>query len=77
MSVYPNDTFKEITRLVEVVEADPDHFGALSTGEQIAVALVLNKPEMLPRGYSHVLDAVDRLGNDWLAAAIDVRKSRY
>ncbi|APO97726.1 MULTISPECIES: hypothetical protein [Xanthomonas] len=41
--------------------------GVLSTGEQIAAALALNRPDWLvAMGYT-LAEAVDRLGADWLA----------
>lgn len=36
-----------------------------STGERIAAAFVLNRMEYLPAMYSDVIDAWDRLGDDW------------
>ena len=33
-----------------------------STGEQIAAAFVLDRPEYLPEGYTNIVDAWDRLG---------------
>jgi hypothetical protein len=35
-----------------------------STGERIAAAFVLNKPEFLPGGYTDLVDAWERL-DDW------------
>jgi hypothetical protein len=68
-------TVETIRQLVAAVEQDEPHIGVLSTGEA-AVALVLNRPDLLPSSYPRILDAVDRLGDDWLQAAIDVHKSR-
>lgn len=36
-----------------------------STGERIAAAFVLNRMEFLPASYPDVLDAWDRLDDDW------------
>lgn len=69
-------TVETIRRLVAAVEHDEPHIGVLSTGEAIAVALVLNRPDLLPRSYHRILDAVDRLGEDWLTAAIAVQRER-
>jgi hypothetical protein len=44
------------------------------TGGQIAVALVLNKPELFPHGGYTILEAVDRLGSDWTAAALKAQR---
>ena len=37
--------------------------------------LVLNKTELFPKGDYTILQAVDRLGEEWLAAAILVQKA--
>ena len=42
--------------------------------EQIAVALVLNKPALFPHGGYTILEAVDRLGPDWTAAALKAQR---
>ena len=36
-----------------------------SMGETIAAAFVLNKPEYLPAMYSDMVEAWDRLGEEW------------
>ena len=38
---------------------------AASTGERIAAAFVLNRPDWLPASYSDLVEAWDRLGEDW------------
>lgn len=66
-----------IERLVSEVERDASSFWVRSTGERIAVALVLDRVDwLLEDGWSSVLLAIDRLGDDWLAAAIRVRRKR-
>ena len=69
------ETGRLIGRKVEMVKADEAQIGVLSTGERIAVALVLNKTELFPKGDYTILQAVDRLGEEWLAAAILVQKA--
>lgn len=67
---------RQILGCVRSVMADERHFGVLSTGEKIAVALVLEKPEWLKRaGWPNVLEAVDRLGHEWLDAAVRVQRA--
>jgi len=58
--------------MARVCDACPDSVGVLSTGEHCAVALVTNRAEFLPPGYTF-LDAVARLDGDWLSACIEVR----
>lgn len=70
------DIAERIERMVATVERKPGQIGVYSTGEQIAVALVLNNPKLLPQGYSHILEAVERLGEDWLRASIAVTRAR-
>lgn len=36
-----------------------------STGECIAAAFVLNRPDYLPAMYADMVEAWDRLGEDW------------
>ena len=36
-----------------------------STGERIAAAFVLNDQELLPGMYDDIIEAWDRLGNEW------------
>lgn len=52
-------------------------FGVLSTGEFLAVALVLDREDLLKasRGDYTMLEAADRLGNDWFDAALRVQRS--
>ena len=40
---------------------------AASTGERIAAAFVLNRPDYLPNSYSDIVEAWDRLDDDWQA----------
>ena len=64
--------------MVDAVAADEKHFGVLSTGEKLAVALVLDRVELL-RGAKFnytMLEAVDRLGDEWTAAAFAVQRAR-
>lgn len=67
-----SDTVHIIIGLIRRVQADWEERHVISTGEQIAVALILNKPEWLPFPFQHPLDAVDRLGPEWLRACIEI-----
>ena len=42
-------------------------FGVLSTGEKLAAALVLNRPDWLARMNYTLAEAIERVGADWLA----------
>lgn len=42
-------------------------FNVLSTGEKLAAALVLNRPEWLAEMNYTLADAIDRIGPQWLS----------
>jgi hypothetical protein len=48
----------------------------LSTGEKIAVAFVLDRNDLI-HWWGTVLDGVDRLGHDWLTAAVYVQRNGW
>lgn len=53
-------------RIISVAnELITDHATAGSTSEQIAAAFILNKPEYLPDSYPVMVEAWDRLGDEW------------
>lgn len=58
-------------------EGARDAFGVLSTGERIAVALVLDRFDLLAAERWTMLEAVDRLGEMWLAAATLVQRDGW
>ncbi len=57
---------RQIEKIIEVAQQlkETGTTGA-STGERIAAALVLNRPDYLPSMYSDVVDAWDRLDDEW------------
>ncbi len=55
----------EIEKIINVATAlQRDGKSGASTGEVIAAAFVLNRPDLLPHGYRDMLEAWDRL-DDW------------
>jgi hypothetical protein len=56
----------EIKKIIEVANclASTGSSGA-STGERIAAAFVLNRMEFLPASYQDVVEAWDRLDDEW------------
>jgi hypothetical protein len=72
------DTYDVILRLVQNVQKDEASIGVLSTGEQLdAVALVLDRKDLLDKfGYT-MLGAADRVGQDWLKAALKVQRDWF
>lgn len=67
---------EQIRAKVRMVVADESSFGVLSTGEKIAVAFVLNRPDLW-KFWGSMLDAVDRLGETWLRAAHRVQRDGW
>jgi hypothetical protein len=62
-----NDTLPwQIEKIIEVARSlkRTGRSGA-STGEQIAAAFVLNRPDLLPELYSDLVEAWDRLDPEW------------
>ena len=78
-SVGVDEFFRLRARLVDLarsVDADPANIGVLSTGEACAVALLLDRLDLLDR-YKHPLDALDRLGPEWEKAVRDLHSSGW
>lgn len=58
-------TEAQIRAKVRLVLADETQFGILSTGERIAVALVLDRYDLLQRAWGTIAECVYRLGEEW------------
>jgi hypothetical protein len=67
---------RRIAAMVAQVEKDAKRIGVFSTGEQIAIALLLDRIELFPHGGYTMLEAVERLGRDWTRAALRVQRRR-
>ena len=52
-------------------------FGVLSTAEKIAVAMVLDRDDLIRGYWGTMLEAVDRLGDDWTVAALRVQRNGW
>lgn len=53
-------------------------FSVLSTGEKLAAALVLNRPDLLARVDYTMAEAIERVGQDWLQRIPEAaRQLRY
>ena len=57
-----------------MVARDARAFGVLSTGERIAVALVLDRHDLLHDVWGSMLEAVHRLGPEWPEAALRIQR---
>jgi hypothetical protein len=61
-----NPVNSEQQRIISVAnELITDHATGGSTSEQIAAAFILNNPEYLPGSYPVMVEAWDRLGDEW------------
>ncbi len=69
LGFHESDAPREIRAKLRAVGHDEANFGVLSTGEQCAVALVLDRPDFAKKGYGSLLDCPIRIGPEWLAAA--------
>ena len=69
-----NDAESQIRAKVRMVAHDARSFGTLSTGERIAVAMVLDRYDLLQDAWGSMLEAVHRLGLEWTETALRVQR---
>jgi hypothetical protein len=69
-----NDAEAQIRAKVRLVTQAEQSFGTLSTGERIAVALVLDRYDLLQDVWGTMLEAIHRLGPDWTQAALRIQR---
>lgn len=74
MSAPFTQAVDQIRAKVRMVVADPRSFGVLSTGEKIAVAMVLDRRDLLAQCWGTMLEAADRLGPNCLRASLHVQR---
>ena len=67
---------EHIRSKVQMVVAHEKCFGVLSTGEKIAVGFVLDRPDLI-KSWGTLLEAADRLGPEWLKAALYVQRNGW
>lgn len=73
---FSNPTAETIFRLAEHVARNEDSIGVLSTGQYLAVALVLDRHDLIQQSrYPTMLEAAMRLGPEWLEAALEVQRN--
>jgi hypothetical protein len=68
---------RQILQKVRMFLADPTRFGVLSAGERIAVAVVLDRYDLIQRAWGTIAEAIDRLGPTWTAAALRVQRNGW
>ncbi len=68
---------KQIRGHVRSFLANQGRFGTLSTGERIAVAVVLDRYDLIHRAWGTVAEAIYRLGPVWTEAALSVQRNGW
>jgi hypothetical protein len=68
---------RHIADAVRAVDRDNAHIGVLSTGEQCAVALVLDRPDLAEKVHGTLLECAVRVGPEWLAASAYVQANGW
>ena len=68
---------EHIRAKVQMVVADEAFFGVLSCGERIAVALVLDRYDLIQSAWGTIAEAVHRLGPEWTEAALRVQRDGW
>jgi hypothetical protein len=77
LKFHETDTSRRIRAMVRAVEEDNAYIGVLSTGEQCAVCLVLNRPDLAREFFGTMLECAVRVGPDWLAACLFVQHNGW
>ena len=68
---------RQILETVRMFLADETRFSVLSSGERIAVAVVLDRYDLIQRAWGTIAEAIDRLGPTWTAAALRVQRTGW
>lgn len=68
---------QQILEKVRMFLADETRFGVLSSGERIAVAVVLDRYDLIQRAWGTVAEAIYRLGPLWTEAALRVQRNGW
>jgi hypothetical protein len=77
LKFHETDTSRRIRAIVRDVARDNASIGVLSTGERCAVCLVLNRPDLAEQHFGTMLECADRVGPEWLAAALFVQRNGW
>ena len=59
---------ERLNRMADACAANPGHRSVLSTGERLAVALILDRSDWLAEWQYTMLQAIERVGADWMTA---------
>jgi hypothetical protein len=64
-----------LTKARQVANGGKDAWYCMSTGEQIAVALVLNRADWLEETGYTIAQGLDRIGTDWMICIFPVAQA--
>jgi hypothetical protein len=67
-------TEEQILCKVRLYADDKSSFDTMSTGERIAVALVLDRPDLMEQAWGTMAESVYRLGYEWTESALNVQR---
>jgi sigma54-dependent transcription regulator len=67
----------QIRAKVRAFLTDETRFGVFSTGERIAVAVVLDRYDLLQRAWGTIAESMYRLGDEWTTAALRVQRNGW
>jgi hypothetical protein len=77
MSFDTRSAEAQIRDKVRMVASDERLFGVLSTGERIAVAVVLDRYDLLQKCWGTIAESIYRLGDVWTLAALRVQRNGW
>lgn len=69
--------YRRLLQMASTCRKHPAQRGVLSTGEQVTVALILNRPDWLKDSTWTILEAVARCGPEWLPVAVLVHRDGW
>lgn len=72
-----SDRCQRLVRMAASVVESTERIKLLPLKEQLAVALILNRPQLFPDGDFTILQAVAFLGEEWVKLAIEAEKASW
>ena len=72
-----SDIEAQIRSKVQLVVKDQNNFSLLSIGERIAVALVLDRFDLMKSAWGTMAESIHRLGYEWMEAALQVQRDGW
>ncbi|MBX9682334.1 MAG: hypothetical protein K2X41_00965 [Hyphomicrobium sp.] len=72
-----SDRRQRLVRMAASVVEASERIKLLPLKERLAVALILNRPQLFPEGDFTILQAVAFLGEEWVKLAIEAEKAPW